>query len=163
MKSQIILKLALGLASSALILLGTTAGAETAPACNQKGLVGVWQVVRHGVDCNTGIDLNTFPALMSFHSDGTISSQAVAPGSTNAFGAEEFGVWQSLGNHNYSFHFVSYGYDDSGVLAGSVQATGSLQLTSATTFTYSATISFYDANGSLLFSVCGRADGTRFQ
>ncbi len=163
MKKQTILKLALGIISSVILVSGPEAGAQSSSSPNSKNLVGVWQVVRHGVDCSSGTDLNSFPALMSFHRDGIISSQAVPPGSTNAYGAEDFGVWQNLGNRNYSFHFISYGYDDSGVFAGSLQATGSLQLTSPNSFSYTATLDFYDANGNLLFSGCGRADGTRFQ
>ena len=54
---------------------------------------GIWRVTRHGVNCVTGGEVSTFPALMTFHADGTVSGQAVAPGSTNAYGAAEHGVW----------------------------------------------------------------------
>src|SRR4030095_2756713 len=37
-------------------------------------IVGVWQLVRHGVDCQTGEDLPiSFPAIVTFHSDGTMT------------------------------------------------------------------------------------------
>ena len=32
---------------------------------------GVWRVTRHGFNCVTGGEVSTFPALMTFHADGT--------------------------------------------------------------------------------------------
>ena len=47
-------------------------------------LIGVWQAVGYGVDCDTGQDLgNSFPALVTFHSDGTMT------GDTGPFGATD--------------------------------------------------------------------------
>ena len=77
-------------------------------------LIGVWQAVRFGVDCDTGQDLgNSFPALVTFHSDGTMT------GDTGPFGAtDEYGSWQrEPGNHNYSFREVFYFYDENAVFA----------------------------------------------
>ena len=124
---------------------------------------GVWRVSRHGVNCATGEEVSTFPALMTFHADGTISGQAVPPGSTSAYGPAEFGVW----HHNehsqpFSFRLLSYNYDDTGVIAGSIEVTGTAELASADAFVYTASIEFYDANGHLLFSRCGKATGLRF-
>jgi hypothetical protein len=64
---------------------------------------------------------------------------------------------------NYSFHDISYVYDENGVFAGSGVVTANVHLTSANSFEYSATIQFFDADGNLVFSGCGRATGTRFQ
>jgi len=131
-----------------------------APARNQP-LVGVWQVLRHGVDCNTGQDLgNFFSALMTFHADGTMTADTGAvPGATS-----EYGVWQrESGSQTYSFRDTGFEIDENGHLADSGIITASLTLTSASTFSYTATIQFFDADGNLLFTICGRADGTRFQ
>src|SRR4051812_10886674 len=53
---------------------------------------GVWAVTRHGVNCQTGQEVSTFPALMTFHQDGTVNSQVHSPASTNAYGPAEHGV-----------------------------------------------------------------------
>lgn len=162
MKKHNIVRLAFGLAVIAVMLL-TAAGAIAQASANSSSLVGVWQVVRHGVDCNSGTELSTFPALMSFHKDGILSGQAVSPVTTNAYGPAEFGVWQGGLGHTFSFRDVSYGYTDAGAFNGSGIITATGQLTSATTFSYTATIDFYDVDGNLLFSICGEATATRFQ
>lgn len=127
------------------------------------GIEGVWRVTRHGVNCVTGGEISTFPALMTFHADGTVSGQGVPPGSTNAFGPAEHGVWHRKEySHDFTFRLLSYGYDDNGVFAGSVEVSGTGQLTGANTFAYKATVAFFDANGNPLFSGCGAATGVRF-
>lgn len=123
-------------------------------------LVGVWQAVRYGVDCDTGHDLgNSFPALITFHSDGTMM------GDTGPFGAtEEYGSWQrQRGTQNYSFREVFYYYDENEVLAGSGIISATVHLADANTLTYRSTIEIYDADGNLLFTACGRATATRFE
>ena len=125
---------------------------------------GVWQVTRMGVNCN---DPNQhgppFPALMTFYRDGTLTAYANPPG-TGPLDTPEAGLWQrEPGSQNYSFHDISYVYDENGAFAGSGVVTASVHLTSANSFEYSATIQFFDADGNLLFSGCGRATGTRFE
>ena len=130
---------------------------------NRSSIEGVWRVSRHGVNCATGEEVSTFPALMTFHEDGTVSGQAVAPGSTNAYGPAEFGAWhRNEYGQGFSFKLLSYNYDDTGVIAGSIEVTGTAGLTSANGFAYKANIEIYDANGNLLISHCGKATGLRF-
>ena len=147
---------------STVILFPSQAGAQSAPAMKPTSLVGVWRVTRHGVDCNTGQDLNSFNVLMTFHRDHTLTAAGASPGSGLATGTNEYGVWSSQGG-TYSFHDVSYGYDENGNFTGSAEVTATLQLTSADTFSYTSTICVFDPNGNQLFCFCGRADGTRFQ
>jgi hypothetical protein len=130
-------------------------------------LVGVWQVVRQAVDCD---DPNqqlgpSFPALMTFHSDGTVHGDLVGPGGTAAEGTAEHGVWQrEPGRQNYSLREVSYGWDpDTGAFEGSAVFTETLHLTSANSFEGSATIQIFDADGNLVVTVCARRTGTRFE
>jgi hypothetical protein len=100
---------------------------------------------------------------MTFHRDGSLVAYANPPG-TGPLDTPEAGVWQrEPGSQNYSFHDVSYAYDQNGVFAGSGVVTGAVHLNDANSFTYNATIEFYDANGNLLFSFCGHSEGTRFQ
>jgi hypothetical protein len=130
-------------------------------------IVGVWQVTRQAVNCN---DPNqqlgpSFPALVTFHSDGTVHGDSVGPGGTAAEGTAEHGVWQrELGSQNYSFREVSYGWDpDTGAFEGSAVFTETLHLTSANSFEGSATIQIFDADGNLVFTACATRTGTRFE
>jgi hypothetical protein len=125
---------------------------------------GVWGVTRHGVNCDTGQDRGpSFPALITFHQDGTMLAQTYGPFPENAYGPAEMGVWQHGPGHTFSFRDLSYIYDDNGQFNGSGVVTATGQLTSANTFTYTATIQVYDADGNLLVTLCGRATATRFQ
>lgn len=154
-------KSALAFALGATMMVATVqASAESA----QPPIEGVWQVTRHGVNCQTGQQVNSFPALMTFHKDGTIGSDAVAPGSTAAAGTAEHGLWQrEPGNQNYSFRLISYGWDNTGTFEGSIKVTGSLRLLSRDSFDYDATIEIFDAGGNVLATHCGHATGTRFE
>lgn len=156
-----ITKSALAFALGATLMVAATqAGAENA----RPPIEGVWQVTRHGVNCQTGQQVNSFPALMTFHKDGIIDSDAVAPGSTAAAGTAEHGLWQrEPGKENYSFRLISYGWDNAGIFGGSIEVTGSLRLLSRSRFAYDATIEIFDASGNLLATHCGQATATRFE
>ena len=126
--------------------------------------VGVWAMTRQGVNCETGQDMGpSFPALMTFHRDGTVSGQSYGPFPENAFGPGEFGIWQHGPGNTLSFRLLSYLYDNSGQFNGSTIVTATGQLTTADSFAYSATIQVYDADGNLLATHCGRSTATRFE
>jgi hypothetical protein len=124
---------------------------------------GTWRVTRHLVNCITGQDVFSFPAIMTFNQGGTYTGYGVPPGGDPGQGTE-YGVWQrEPGSHNYSVRGVGYSYTAEGNFDGRVEITVTLQLTTADSFTYTSTIQFYDADGNLLFTACGRATGTRFE
>lgn len=126
-------------------------------------LQGTWRVTRHGVNCITGQELSSFPAIMTFNQGGTYTGYGVGPGGDPGQGTE-YGVWQRQpGHQNYSLRFVSYAYTADGDFDGRIEITGRLQLTTADSFTYTATIQIFDADGNLVFTACGRATGTRFE
>src|SRR5947209_20454772 len=95
--------LAIACAATMLLLPGKASGDEK----TEKGLVGVWKVTRHGMNCQTGQQLSSFPALMTFHEDGTLHGDSVGPGSTAAEGTAEHGVWNRRGP-DYSFRFLGH-------------------------------------------------------
>jgi hypothetical protein len=154
-----IVAIALGLAAStSLVWSADRPSRETSPT-----IQGVWQVSRHGVDCITGQERSSFPAIMTFHRDGTMTAAANSPGA-GPFDTNEYGLWQrEPGSQNYSFHDISYAYDENGTFIGSGVVTANVHLTGANSFTYSATIQFFDADGNLVFTACGRSTGTRFE
>ena len=125
---------------------------------------GVWQVTRVGVNCNDPNQaLGTpFPAIMTFHRDGTLTGAAKSP-VTGPFDTPEYGSWKrEPGRQNYSFRELQYRYDANGAFAGSLVLTANVELTDANSFVYSSTIQIVDANGNLIASHCGRGTGTRF-
>jgi hypothetical protein len=132
-------------------------------ATTANTVLGVWGVTRHPVNCQTGQELSTFPALMTFHQDGTVSGQSYGPFPENAYGPAEHGVWHNAPGNTFSFRLLSYGYDDNGQFTGSTIVTATGQLTSANTFSYSSSIQIYDADGHLLVTLCGHATATRFE
>ena len=126
---------------------------------------GVWQVTRRGVNCNDpNQDLGQFfPAIMTFHRDGTVSGAAKSP-VTGPFDTPEHGLWQRKpGSQNYSFRWVSYRYDGNGTFVGPLVVTANAELTGANSFIYSSTVQIVAANGDLIETRCGRATATRFE
>jgi hypothetical protein len=152
--------IALGLAASTSLVWS----ADRLPRETTPTIEGVWQVTRCRANCETGECIGPpVPALITFHRDGTLTAYANPPG-TGPLDTPEAGVWQrEPGMQNYSFHDISYVYDEDGAFAGSGVVTSNVHLTSANSFTISATIEFYDADGHLLFSFCGSSTGTRFE
>jgi hypothetical protein len=152
----------LAVAASTLLVWGDTGkkGENHTPT-----IEGVWQVSRVGVNCN---DPNhevglPFPAIMTFHQDGTVSGAAKSP-VTGPFDTPEHGLWKrEPGRHNYSFREVSYKYDGNGTFVGPLVLTANVELTGDNSFVYRATIQIFDANGNLSDSRCGRATATRFE
>jgi hypothetical protein len=82
------------------LLVWSDSGENQAPT-----IEGVWQVSRVGVNCNDPNQQlgSPFPAIMTFHRDGTLTGAAKSP-VTGPFDTPEYGSWQrELGNQNYSF------------------------------------------------------------
>ena len=126
---------------------------------------GVWQVTRQGVNCNDPNQAlgSPFPAIMTFHRDGTVTGAGKSP-VTGPFDTPEYGSWQrEQGGKNYSFRELQYRYDGSGAFLGSLVLTANVELTGANSFIYSATIQLANANGDPIATLCGRATATRFE
>ena len=148
-----------------LLLVGATLAWSDPGENHTPTIEGVWQVTRVGVNCN---DPNQelqlpFPAIMTFHRDGTVSGAAKSP-VTGPFDTPEHGLWKrEPGRHNYSFRELQYRYDGNGAFAGSLVLTANVELTDANSFTYSATIQLTNPNGDPIANLCGRGTATRFE
>jgi hypothetical protein len=129
-----------------------------------RGIVGTWQVLRHGVNCDTGARLNPdFHVLMTFNQGGTLNAFGVSPGGT-AFDTPECGNWVKTGDRTYRVRDVSYGYDDSGTFTGRAEITAMVRLDGdADSLTANTRVDVFDANGNPLFSFCGKWSGKRFE
>ena len=136
---------------------------QALPSPTAQNLQGTWRVTRTGVDCITGEEFPSFPAITTYNQGGTSTGYEVPPGEDPGQGTE-YGVWQrEPGSQNYSRRAVGYAYTAEGDFEARVEATDTLHLTSANSFEYSATIQFFDADGNLVFTGCFRATGTRFE
>src|SRR5262245_48102805 len=143
----------------------TVRGADIPTRETTPTIEGVWQVTRMGVNCD---DPNQqlgppFPAIMTFHRDGTVTGATKSP-VTGPFDTPEYGSWQrEPGDQNYSFREVNYRYDGNGTFIGSLVIAANVSLTGNDSFIYSAGIQIFDANGSLIATRCGRGTGERFE
>jgi hypothetical protein len=162
MKSRIA-AIILALAATTSLVCGQQS--QSANPSGTRGIVGTWQVLRHGADCATGARLNPdFPTLMTFNQGGTLIGYGVAPGENPALGSPEFGNWVKTGDRTYRVRDVSYGYDENGAFTGRAEITFRITLDGdADSFTSNQTIDIFDANGNFLFSFCGKARGKRFR
>ncbi len=95
-----------------------------------------------------------------------MSEYGIGPGQSPALRSPGHGVWeqQMRGRQNYSFKFIFYRYDASGVFIGSTKITAALELgEGGDGFTTSSAIEVFDANDNLIGSGCATAVGTRFE
>ena len=128
-----------------------------------QSLQGTWRVTGTVVNCITGQDILSFPAITTYNQGGTYTGYGVPPGGDPGQGTE-YGVWQrEPGNHNYSVWVVGYAYTAEGDFEARVEATETLHLTSANSFTGAGTVQIFDADGNLIATFCASSTGTRFE
>ncbi len=155
------------LAIAALTVALSFASAQTAEK-NQSSVEGVWRTMVTPVNCQTGDPLApAFPGLFTFNAGGTMSEYGISPGQSPALRSPGHGVWQrehGHGGRNYSFSFIFYRYNTSGMFIGSQKITASLELgASGDQFTTHSAVEIFDANGNLISTGCATAAGTRFE
>jgi hypothetical protein len=124
-------------------------------------IVGVWQATKMGVNCDDPNQVLTppFPDLLIFHRDGTMTEDDATVGATSGYGS-----WQrEPGSQNYSYRYTAFSIDENGALSFSGVITTNVHLTDASSYTSSSTIEFFDADGNLIATFCGRETATRFQ
>ena len=143
------------------------ASAQTADENQSSGphLRGVWRTMVTPIDCVTGGELAPpFPGLFTFNKGGTMSEYGISPPGTPALRSPGHGTWQHEQGPNYSFTFIFYRYDTTGLFVGSQKITAALVLgASGNDFTTSSTIEIFDADGNLIGTGCAKAAGTRFE
>lgn len=160
--------IALALTATSSLVYGQEKQQASQPSQGGNTLVGTWQVLRHAVDCNTGNQFGPdFQALMTFNKGGTYIGAAYPPsaGSNPGNSSPEHGVWSHGADPgSFTARWVNYSYDNTtGAYTGRGEITATGQLDpSRDTFSYDAAITFYDADGNLLFTICGHATAMRF-
>ncbi len=132
-----------------------------------QSIEGVWRTAVTPRNCQTGLPLApAFRGLFTFNEGGTMSEYGIGPGQTPALRSPGHGVWeqQMRGRGNYSFKFIHYRYDASGVFIGSQKITADLDLGfNGNSFMTNSSIEVFDAGDNLVGTGCATATGTRFQ
>ena len=123
------------------------------------GLNGVWQIVVMPRICATGNPVGvTFPAVLLFNQDGTMTGTSTAVTSA-------YGNWhREPGRAAYSFATLSLKYDTAGTFIGSRRISQDVTIDeTGNAFTSSGTFQDYDAAGNATISGCSTSTGSRFQ
>ena len=97
----------------------------------RQSIVGAWRTAVTLRSCQTGLPVApAFRGLLTFNQGGTMAEYGIGPGESPALRSPGHGVWeqQMRGRQNYSFAFIFYRYDASGVFIGSQKITAALEL-----------------------------------
>ncbi len=132
-----------------------------------RGLVGVWQTMVTGRDCQTGDPLGpaVIRGLFTFNLGGTMSEYGIGPGSSPALRSPGHGLWRrELGFKDYSYLFTYNRYDTTGAFVGTQEVRASLELAeSGDEIATRSAVDVIDPNGNVVRSFCATATGTRFE
>jgi len=133
---------------------------------SERTIQGAWRTQITLINCDTGDPLGaSLRGLLTFHEGGTLSEFGVAPGSTPAQRSPGHGVWQrEHGWQDYSFLFVHYRYNTSGVFIGTQRVTATLELQDdGDHFTTQSAVQALDTNDNVVGAFCATSVGTRIE
>ena len=122
---------------------------------------GTWRVHVTQRNCQTGAEVRTFPALLTFAQGGTLT------GSTTAFPpslrGSDHGVWNH-GGRRYAATSEAFIFGPAGAWVSTQRITQAIQLDhDADSFTSDATVEFFDTAGNLTSNGCATAIATRME
>ncbi len=94
-----------------------------------------------------------------------MAEYGIGPGASPALRSPGHGVWRrEHGWQDYSFTFMFYRYDTSGILLGSQKITATLDLyAGGDEFATRSAIQMLDVNDSVIGTGCATAAGKRFE
>lgn len=154
--NKIVVSFTLSLLTLALVIAGFSISSLSdayAQSKKVKGLVGSWNV-----QIETPVQ-GTFPALLSFFSDGIMIGDEANSDETSAYGN-----WVSTGGRGVAYTFTSLIGTPQGVANGSLKVVGTLEYDAGQdTWTGPFKIEVYDTSGNVIFSDRGTLTGTRIQ
>ena len=125
-------------------------------------LEGTWRVHVTQRNCQTGAELRTFPALLTFAQGGTLT------GSTTAFPpslrGSDYGVWNHNGGRHYGAVSEAFIFSPAGAWVSTQRITQAIQLDrDADSFTSDAAVEFFDTMGNVTLTGCATAVATRME
>lgn len=158
--------------TSAMFLLGSSASRGVVNAQKQDQaemsqshggkLEGTWRVHVTQRNCQTGAELRTFPALLTFAEGGTLT------GTTTAFPpalrGSDYGVWNHNGGRGYGAVSEAFIFSPAGAWVSTQRITQAIQVDrDGDSFTSDATVEFFDTLGNTTLTGCATAIATRME
>jgi hypothetical protein len=127
-----------------------------------KKLEGTWRVHVTLRNCQTGAELRTFPALLTFAQGGTLT------GSTTAFPpalrGSDYGIWNHNGGRRYGAVSEAFLFSPAGAWVSTQRITQAIQVgPGQNSFTSDATVEFFDTLGNTTSTGCATAVATRME
>ncbi len=122
-------------------------------------IAGTWRVQVTLRNCQTGAEIRTFPALLSFAVGGTLTgTSTVVPSSARS---GDFGVWEHNDSNSYSAVSEAFLFNG-GVFSQRQRITQAITLSpDDNSFSSDAHTEFFDPTGNLVTSGCATAVATR--
>jgi hypothetical protein len=135
-----------------------------------EGLTGTWRVQVTTYNCKSGATNPPFSSFLTFDSDGsligTTSNAVFLPGQRSS----DHGVWKRLGGNYFSAEseaFIQFstpaGSPTPPLVRGVQRIEQGIEMTGRDSFRSEATLTFFDAGGSVVLSGCATATAHRFR
>jgi hypothetical protein len=159
MKRRIYLSIGSGVLLLAVGLTGTvflTSAAEAMAGRANKRIEGMWAVQVTIHDCQSGQDLRTFPALLTFAQGGTLAGTTA--GAPPSITTAHVGTWEFEGGRTFTATTSAFLFRADGTLLGTQTLTQTIEIgDDPDTFTSTATSTVVDPNGNQVMATCATA------
>ncbi len=148
---------------SILVVLGLGARKTNTFAQSSGGRIqGTWRVQVTQRNCQTGSEIRSFPAMLTFADGGTLT------GTTTAFPVAlrgpDHGVWNHETDRSYRALSEAFIFNPAGAWISTQRITQAIDLSAdANSFTSNAAVEFFDTGGNLTTAGCATAVATRMQ
>jgi hypothetical protein len=144
------------------MVFGEDQGDKQSDDSSGNTLVGVWQSVVTQRDCVTGVPAPTsFKGLSTFMQGGTMSEDGLDPSSPYRTPGQ--GIWERTSGRQYNAAWTYFFFSPTGAFAGTVKIEAIETLShDFNSLTGDAVIKVFIPNGTLVFTGCSNAIGTRF-
>jgi hypothetical protein len=135
-----------------------------------EGLTGTWRVQVKTYDCRSGVENPPFSSFLTFDSGGSVtgttSNAAFLPGQRSS----DHGIWKRVGGNYFiatSEAFIQFstpaGSPTPPLVRGVQRIEQGIELTGRDSFRSEATLTFFDAGGSVVLAGCATASAHRFR
>jgi hypothetical protein len=138
------------------------ATAQVADQSSGGKIEGTWRVQVTVRNCQTGDELRTFPAILTFAQGGNLTgTTTVVP---VALRSPDHGVWNFKGAGNYRAVSEAFLFNPAGAWVSTQRITQAIDLApNSNTFTSNASVEFFDTLGNTTSTGCSTAVATRME
>jgi hypothetical protein len=147
----------------AVALLSMSASAKRQESQSSGGRIeGTWRVQVTLRNCQTGAEIRTFPALLTFANGGALTgtSTVLATG----LRSPDHGIWSHTGGQSYHAVDEAFIFSPAGAWVSTQRLTQDIQLAAdGDTLLSNATTEFFDTAGNLTATGCATANATRME